>query len=65
MELIIGRRAALGLTGWVMITGCAGAVESDPIYIRISGANTGADSAKSFATWNGAMLAIEEANEKE
>jgi branched-chain amino acid transport system substrate-binding protein len=64
MELIIGRRSSLGLILSVMAMGHAGATENDSIYIGISGAYTGADSANSFATRNGALLAIEEANEK-
>jgi branched-chain amino acid transport system substrate-binding protein len=64
MELIMGRRGALSLIGSVIAVRCARAVENDPIYIGISGAYTGADSANSFATRNGAMLAIEEVNDK-
>jgi branched-chain amino acid transport system substrate-binding protein len=64
MELIVGRRGALGLLVSIIAIGPSRAAENDPIYIGISGAYTGADSANSFATKNGAMLAIEEANEK-
>jgi branched-chain amino acid transport system substrate-binding protein len=63
MKSIIRRRSALGLTAWLIAVGRVGAAESDAIYIGISGAYTGADSANSFATRNGAMLAIEEAND--
>ena len=64
MELMIGRRGTLSLIGSIIAVRCARAAENDPIYIGISGAYTGADSANSFATRNGAMLAIEEANDK-
>jgi branched-chain amino acid transport system substrate-binding protein len=42
----------------------ARAADNEAIYIGISGAYTGADSANSFATRNGAMMAIQEANDR-
>jgi branched-chain amino acid transport system substrate-binding protein len=62
----IQRRGVL----WLLMTPAlvamrtARAADSDAIYIGISGAYTGADSANSVATRNGAMMAIMEANDK-
>jgi branched-chain amino acid transport system substrate-binding protein len=63
--LITGRRSALCLLLAPAVTGSpiARAAENDPIFIGISGAYTGADSANSTATRNGAMMAIQETNE--
>jgi branched-chain amino acid transport system substrate-binding protein len=42
----------------------ASAADGDPIYVGTSGAYTGADSANSIATRNGAMMAIQEVNDR-
>jgi hypothetical protein len=62
MELIIGRRRLAGADYVCHGRGSCRRDGDDPIYIGISGAYTGADSANSFATRNGALLAIQEAN---
>ena len=64
IHAMIGRRGTVGLIASVIAVRSTRAAENDPIYIGISGAYTGADSANSCATRNGAMLAIEEANDK-
>lgn len=62
----IRRRATFGLLAVPALAtlGRANAASGDPIYIGISGAYTGADSANSIATRNGAMMAIQEANDR-
>lgn len=62
----IRRRAVFGLLAVPVLAtfGRANAANGDPIYIGISGAYTGADSANSIATRNGAMMAIQEANDR-
>jgi branched-chain amino acid transport system substrate-binding protein len=64
IALTIGRRTALGLLSapTIMSMHWATAAADDAIYIGISGAYTGADSANSTATRNGSMMAILEAN---
>ena len=62
----IRRRAALGLLIAPAIVSMqrAKAADGDSIYVGISGAYTGADSANSIATSNGAMMAIQEVNDR-
>jgi branched-chain amino acid transport system substrate-binding protein len=62
----IRRRTALGLLFAPAIVSMqkANAAGGDPIYVGISGAYTGADSANSIATRNGAMMAIQEVNDR-